>query len=350
MDYQKYFTIKDGEQPEKQVRWPQKVKPADGGADKKGDGTGGEEDQGPQVQAGDRRDGIVYVYNDKIELAVNVALATGRPMLVRGPSGCGKSSMARNVARRMGWRYYEQVITSRTQARDLLSAFDSLRRLSDAQARRLREEAAYYVEPGKLWWAFDPTSARRRGLPEGATIKNPAEDPGSGPKDSGAVVLLDEIDKADPDVPNNLLVPLGSFEFAVRETDALVVAKRPLLLFITTNDERVLPTAFMRRCVLLELDPPDADLLVKIAKEHYGPDKLHIYRSIAERVVNVASDAASSSRVGAGKSASARQALPSTAEYLDTVRAFIDLGLSPDKESEWKIISTATLWKRQTPA
>lgn len=350
MDYQKYFTIKDGEQPQKQVRWPKKAKRADGGADESAEGKGEDADQVPQVQSGDRRDGMVYVYNEKIELAVNVALATGRPMLVRGPSGCGKSSMARNVARRMKWRYYEQVITSRTQARDLLSTFDSMRRLSDAQATRLREEESYYVEPGKLWWAFDPVSARRRGLAEGVTVEHPAADPGSGPDDSGAVVLLDEIDKADPDVPNNLLVPLGSFEFTVRETNTPVVARRPLLLLITTNDERALPSAFMRRCVVLELEPPDADLLVKIAHEHYGPDKLNIYRSIAERVVNAASDSASSGRMSAGKSASAGQSVPSTAEYLDTVRAFIDLGLSPEREREWKLISTATLWKRQTPA
>jgi MoxR-like ATPase len=350
MNYQKYFTIKDDEKPQKQVRWPKKIKPADGEANKE-DGAVGEDEQGQTVQAGDRRDGIVYVYNDKIELAINVALATGRPMLVRGPSGSGKSSLARNVARRMKWRYYDHVITSRTQARDLLATFDSLRRLGDAQAEKLHEEDTYYVEPGKLWWAFDPESAHRRGLPEGAKVERPADDPGSGPKNAGAVVLIDEIDKADPDVPNNLLVPLGSFEFTVKETGTWVGAQRPLLLFITTNDERVLPTAFMRRCVVLELDPPDEDLLIRIAKKHYGKDKLNIYGSIAERVVKVARDAAASAgRTGAGNQALAGQFLPSTAEYLDTVRAFIDLGLSPDKESDWKIISAATLWKRQTPA
>jgi len=338
MDYQKYFNIKN-DQPQKQVRWPEaRTRPAV--ADEDG------EDHGPGVQAGDRRDGLVYVYDEKIELAVNVALATGRPLLVRGPSGCGKSSLARNVARRMKWRYYEQVITSRTQARDLLWTFDALRRLSDAQAKRLRTEMAYYIEPGVLWWAFDHEGASRRGLPKEVSVENPAADPGVGPKGSGVVVLLDEIDKADPDVPNNLLVPLGSFEFKIRETGEEVVAKRPLLLIITTNDERMLPTAFMRRCVVLELDPPDEDLLIKIAGEHYGPDASNIYRSIAERVMKIAANA--SGKMTTGKPVSA--VAPSTAEYLDTVRACIDLGLSPDQESEWKVVSTATLLKRQTPA
>lgn len=184
MKYQKYFDIVN-DAPRKQVPWPKVKEPAADDADG--------EDEGPSVQTGDRRDGLVYVYNERIELAVNVALATGRPMLVRGPSGGGKSSLARNVARRLKWRYYERVITSRTQAHDLLWTFDALRRLSDAQAQKLEEEAAHYVEPGVLWWAFDPASAARRGLPEGQSPKRPAEDPGAGPKGSGAVVLLDEI-------------------------------------------------------------------------------------------------------------------------------------------------------------
>jgi MoxR-like ATPase len=108
MEYQKYFDYKTGN-PQKKVKLP---KAEDNEADEGG--------EGQPFQAGDRRDGLVYLYNDKIELAVNVALAAGKPVLVRGPSGSGKSSLARNVARRRGWWYYEQVITSRTQARDLL--------------------------------------------------------------------------------------------------------------------------------------------------------------------------------------------------------------------------------------
>lgn len=297
---------------------------------------GGEKDA---LRTGDRRDGLVYVYNDKIELAINVALVTGRPMLIRGPSGSGKSSLARNVARRMRWWYYEQVITSRTQARDLLWNFDSLRRLSDAQANKLNENTAYYVEPGVLWWAFDPKSASLRGAGEVQT-ENLATDPGIGPAEDGAVVLLDEIDKADPDVPNNLLVPLGSLEFRVKETGALIEAARPLLVMITTNDERVLPNAFTRRCVTLNLEPPNEELLVKIAEEHYGSDRSSVYKAIARRVVEEASEVRDAKVVGENIPA------PSTAEYLDTVRACIDLGVDPEADADaWQAISNATIWK-----
>jgi MoxR-like ATPase len=339
MEYQKYFDYKTGK-PEKKVAMPKSTVEIDGE---------GEAKQGSRP--GDRRDGLVYVYDDKIELAVNVALATGRPMLVRGPSGSGKSSMARNIARRLGWRYYERVITSRTQASDLQWTFESLKRLSDAQANRLNPETAYYVEPGVLWWAFDPASARRRGMKEDVEPENPAVDPGEETGTDGAVILLDEIDKADPDVPNNLLVPLGSLEFIVRETGAKIVAKRPVLVVITTNDERVLPNAFLRRCVILELEAPGEELLVRIATEHYGEDVKNIYRPIASRVIEMSpkKDQAKGSAAKAGAAA----AMPSTAEYLDTVRACLELDVNPTNEAHkeaWQAITAATLTKRATPA
>ncbi|MFL6255072.1 MAG: AAA family ATPase [Pyrinomonadaceae bacterium] len=331
MKYEKYFDYRsDGLL--KQVQPPKPGSSSSAGGEK------------GALRAGDRRDGLVYVYNDKIELAVNVALVTGRPMLIRGPSGSGKSSLARNVARRMRWWYYEQVITSRTQARDLLWTFDSLRRLSDAQANRLNENAAHYVEPGVLWWAFDPKRAAAR-VAGGGQVENRATDPGIAPAEAGsaadgAVVLLDEIDKADPDVPNNLLVPLGSLEFRVKETGALVEASRPLLIMITTNDERVLPNAFTRRCVTLNLEPPNEELLVKIAREHYGPDKSGVYKAIARRVLEEMSAVRDAKVVGENKH------VPSTAEYLDTVRAFMDLGVDPETDAEaWRVISSATIWK-----
>ncbi len=110
---------------------------------------------------------------NRIELAVNVALAAERPLLVRGVPGTGKSSLAADVAWRLNWRYYEVVVSSRTQARDLQWTFDAVERLSDAQVtgaagadarRRLRDDAAY-VRPGALWWAFDRESASRRASP-----------------------------------------------------------------------------------------------------------------------------------------------------------------------------------------
>jgi MoxR-like ATPase len=236
---------------------------------------------------GDRRERRVYVYTEKIILAVNVAIATTRPLLIRGPSGSGKSSLAHNVADHMRWRYYDEVISSRTQARDLLWSFDALRRLRDAQVQELRQGLQSYVEPGKLWWAFNRDTAMRRGYPPEATNFDKAIEPGDGTNYERVVVLLDEIDKADPDVPNDLLVPLGSGQFKVQETGFVVEALHPPLVLITTNEERVLPDAFLRRCVVLVLEPPDENRLVDIAKTHFGSDHLDIYQSIAKQFIEL---------------------------------------------------------------
>jgi MoxR-like ATPase len=285
---------------------------------------------------------LVYVYTPEIVLAVNVALATGRPLLIRGPSGSGKSSLARNVALCMNWQYYEEVITSRTQARDLQWRFDTLRRLNDATINQLKEPA-FYVEPGILWWAFDPTSAKRRGQSAAAAAQELSEPgDGTGNSRSGVVVLLDEIDKADPDVPNNLLVALGSLQFTIDEISVAVKKTRPLLLIITSNDERVLPNAFLRRCVIMVLPPPDEDRLVDIAKAHFGTRRTRLYRSIAERVIELTK--------AAGAVAAPGQSTLSAAEYLDTVRACVELNVEPDSDkSGWEAISTATLVKPRDP-
>ena len=162
---------------------------------------------------GDRRDGLVYLYTEKLVLAVNVALATGRPLLVRGPSGSGKSSFARNVALWKGWHYYEEVITNRTRALDFLWHFDALSRLNDAQANQLRP-IADYVKPGVLRHAFDPEGAKEYST---RVVSNPStNEPPGAVAFTQAVVLLDEIDKADPDVPNDLLVPLAHFNSRLR--------------------------------------------------------------------------------------------------------------------------------------
>ena len=124
----------------------------------------------------DVRDGSVYVFTPPTVLAVQVALATGRPLLLGGPPGSGKSSLAAYVARFLNWNYFERVITSRTQAQDLQWTFDAVRRLRDATAG-LTLTAGAYVEPGVLWWAFRPDLAHRRGfldaLPEGVPRPEP---------------------------------------------------------------------------------------------------------------------------------------------------------------------------------
>lgn len=302
--------------------------------------------------AGDRRDGSVYVYDEEIVLAVNVALATSRPLLVRGPSGSGKSSLARNVARFLGWRYYEDVISSRTQARDLLWRFDTLRRLNDAQAQRLKEDV-YYVEPGVLWWAFDPESAGRRGLsaaglkrlvPRAQVGEFLAADPYKGDRHERAVVLLDEIDKADPDTPNNLLVPLGSFQFFVQEaeTDVQVAPSTAPLVVITSNDERELSSAFLRRCVMLNLQAPGRARLVEIARAHFGDEHADLYEKVARKMTS-RKKGEDEEEEEDGDGGAPR---PSAAEFIDTVRACIELGVWPEpKDKTWKALARVTLAK-----
>jgi MoxR-like ATPase len=312
------------------------------------------------IEAPDRRDGLVYIETPEIKLAVDVALATGRPLLLRGEPGSGKSSLAAYIARERGWRYYECVVTSRTQAQELLWTFDTIRRLADAEAGRGREQLndADYVEPGVLWWAFAPQSARRRGAAPTDHRTAPAVEPNETVNrersTEHAVVLIDEIDKADPDLPNGLLVALGSNEFLVTETRQKVCKAAPSgdpdsafsrhLIVITTNEERELPQAFLRRLVVTWLPHPDVDRLVTIARAHIetyadgmAVSDEQLARQIAEQVAMVRVEAQ-------------REGLrpPSTAEYLDTLRACLRLKITPDS-SLWAQLRDLTLIKRQQP-
>jgi MoxR-like ATPase len=284
----------------------------------------------PADRPGDRRDGSVYLYTSEIKLAVNVALAAGRPLLVRGPSGGGKSTLAGHVARVLGWRYYEKVISSRTQAQDLVWEIDHLRRLQDAQLSQLRGGIGSYLNPGVLWWGFDNVSALER-VKERATSQ---ADPNLNQEAfdaKRAIVLLDEIDKADPDVPNNLLVPLGSFQFQVEESAPVKISEESApLVIITTNDERDLPPAFLRRCVELVLPIPDRPRLLEIGRLHWPQASVALQERLADLVLSTPADGPAP--------------VPSIAEYLDAIRACKKLGVEPDSE-HWENLIKATLWK-----
>lgn len=274
----------------------------------------------------------VYVYTKpEIPLALDVAKATGRPLLVSGPTGSGKSSLARHAASTWGWRYYEKTITSLTQARDLLWEVDHLRRLNDANARKLKSDYTPYIKPGVLWWAMNRASAA-----EQAEAYGPAcSDPNRGAEHAQAVVLLDEIDKADPDVPNNLLVPLGSFHFQVEENTAVVSfdQQHPPLIVITTNGERELPAAFLRRCIELRIDAPQREPLLDIAKAHFPDDT----RPRLEAWLDAIEQAKPSDWQGAP--------LPSPAEFIDNIRAVKGL---PDQSKE--SIARLIVWKQSQSA
>ena len=304
----------------------------------------------------DLRDGSVYRCPPTLLMAVRVALVTGRPLLLYGWPGSGKSSVAAYLARNLGWSYYEYVVTARTEAQDLLWRFDLVRRLGDAQIRdgaQIRD--VDYVEPGVLWWALNPESARRRGATRNeAPPRIPAidhcHDLNKDRDPECAVVLLDELDKADPDVPSSLLVPLGSLRFTVTETGAEVEPAQiepdeggdqlRRLVIITTNEERDLSAAFVRRCIVHQLKPSGVDVLVDIAYRHLRAEGRQVnetqaarIRTLAEHLVDLRPD-----------DPSPDERVPSTAEYLDAVRAALELG---DRltDSDWQLVEQLTLTK-----
>ena len=286
----------------------------------------------------------VYLHSERIVLAVNVAIAAKRPLLISGPPGSGKSTLARYVAWVKQWRYLKQVVTSRTAAEDLLYRVDALQRLNDAQLkdRTLLPDFAY-IDPGVLWWAFDRESAARRG----GSVADVAALGERFPKTSrqvenvdtdDVVVLLDEIDKAEPDVPNDLLEPLDRGSFAVRGIASEVTRRGEVLLIITTNGERELPPAFYRRCVVLSLEEISGDekiaQLTRIAALHFGSTHVALHNEIAAWFVSAADHARRNAR---------RE--PSTAEYLDTVWACAELAGTGAPAAVWTQVAELALWK-----
>lgn len=287
----------------------------------------------------DERTDYVYEPERRIKVAVNVALVARRPLLVTGPPGSGKSALAAAIALDLGLPLLTRVITSRTELADLTATYDHVRRLADAQARAVAKVRDYqaYLEPGVLWEAFDPSSipASRRpngGGPETATEAEPAD---------GAVVLLDEIDKADPDLPDDLLGPLDTMSFAkpaaAGSGDVTVPEGRQVLIVLTDNRERDLSAAFRRRCVELSLEPASDGLLRRVAAVRFGATAE--VAALAEVVIAAMGEiaAARDEEPDDGRPA------PSTAEFVNTVEACIELGIPADKADGYfqEILSVA---------
>ena len=302
---------------------------------------------------GDSRSGEVYIVTDKIVTALKVALLTGRPLLLGGPPGCGKSSLASYVARNLGVAYYEFITTDESRSADLTWRLDAVRRLGDAQAGRLSQQTGWasvapYVEPGSLWWALNPHSAAYRGIDPASqdyTGLEPARPPqyleNYAPTRPGSVLLIDEIDKADAAFCNGLLVPLGSRQVFISALDLTVRAARGApdwspLTIITTNNERDLPEAFLRRCIVLRLASPDADRLVEIVGRHFPDLSVEMRSLVAQLAVQVTEQSEDERPV-------------STAEFIDLVKVITHLYQESDQIDEETLatIKQVTLYKHQ---
>jgi MoxR-like ATPase len=264
--------------------------------------------------------------------AVNAALASRRPSLVRGEPGIGKSQLARATAKVLRRPYIEQVVDARTESRDLLWHYDAVARLSEAQlsgALSHRDEGARrrlavrnYVRPGPLWWAFDWADATRQAADVGAPA--PLLEADADPQ-HGCVLLIDEIDKAESEVPNGLLEALGNGRFSPlgRHRPVAAVDQAPLVI-VTTNEERALPDAFLRRCWVLQLQLPDK----RKALEAYLRDRglAHFPElektDAAKKVLSEAIKLVAEQRVPEeGPPITGPLPLPGVAEFLDLLRA-----------------------------
>lgn len=185
-----------------------------------------------------------YVATDDLMMAVNAALALERPLLIKGEPGTGKTMLALEVAQALKRPLFEWHIKSTTKAQHGLYEYDAVSRLRDSQLGDPRvKDIGNYIVQGMLWKAFE------------------SEQP--------AVLLIDEVDKADIEFPNDLLRELDRMEFYVYETQQLIKAKQRPLVIITSNNEKELPDAFLRRCFFHYIRFPDQETMAKIVEVHF---------------------------------------------------------------------------------
>ena len=233
-----------------------------------------------------------YVAPRELTLAVNAAITLERPLLVKGEPGTGKTELARQIAAALGTELIEWHVKSTTKAQQGLYEYDAVSRLRDSQLGDERfNDINNYIRRGKLWEAF---SADRK-----------------------VVLLIDEIDKADIEFPNDLLQELDRMEFHVYETGETIRAKQRPIVVITSNNEKELPDAFLRRCFFHYIRFPDADTLQRIVDVHYPGIKQNLVRAALTRFYEI-------------REVPGLKKKPSTSEALDWIRLLVADDVAPE--------------------
>ncbi len=233
-----------------------------------------------------------YVATDDLMMAVNAAITLGRPLLIKGEPGTGKTMLAEEVARATGAPLLQWHIKSTTKARQGLYEYDAVSRLRDSQLGDERvQDISNYIVRGKLWEAFESSET--------------------------PVLLIDEIDKADIEFPNDLLQELDRMEFYVYETQQTVSARHRPIIIITSNNEKELPDAFLRRCFFHYIKFPDEETMTKIVKVHFPDLKKHLLNEALQSFFEL-------------REMPGLKKKPSTSELLDWLKLLIAEDIPPE--------------------
>jgi len=233
-----------------------------------------------------------YVATDDLKVAVNAAVALERPLLVKGEPGTGKTELARQVATALGLPIIEWHIKSTTKAQQGLYEYDAVSRLRDSQLGHERvHDVKNYIKKGKLWQAFEA--------------------------EGKVVLLIDEIDKADIEFPNDLLQELDRMEFHVYETGETIRAKHRPVVIITSNNEKELPDAFLRRCFFHYICFPEMEVMRKIVDVHHPGIKEQLLTTALTRFYEI-------------RETPGLKKKPSTSEVLDWLKLLLAEDLGPE--------------------
>ena len=233
-----------------------------------------------------------YVVTDDLMMAVNAAVTLGRPLLVKGEPGTGKTQLAEEVANALNRPFIQWHIKSTIKAQQGLYEYDAVSRLRDSQLGDARvHEIGNYIVKGKLWEAF-------------TTETQP-------------VLLIDEIDKADIEFPNDLLLELDRMEFYVYETRQVVKAQHRPIIIITSNNEKELPDAFLRRCFFHYIRFPDKETMERIVRVHYPDLKKRLLAEALEAFFEI-------------RDVPGLKKRPSTSELLDWIKLLVAEDIPPE--------------------